>query len=360
MRILILSSQAKNTGSTLRAEYFFKYLKKKNQTTDYITPPFNSMPFFLDFILTFFYYFFKILNKKYDLIFIVKPYPNTVLPALLLKLKGGKIIIDIDDLDYGYRGGLISQIIKFIQKKLINLADYLTSHNDELIKLLKSEHKKYKDRIYKLKQCVDLELFKATHSDLISAKKIQKKYKNKKILFYMANLNIASYLDDILQAFSSIKNEDIILIIAGGGPLLNHYKNIAKKMNLSGRVEFLGAKKQQEIIKYIIAADLCIVYYKNIPVNEYRASMKLREYLALKKQVVANNVGEMKEFKKYINLSRNDIKDFASIIKKRIYSLDKLNKKGYKYIIDEYNWEKEAKKFYNFFIKDKLLWKRIN
>lgn len=356
MKTLVLSSQAKNTGSTLRAEYFFKYLKRINTQTEYIIPPFNSMPFFLDFILSFFYYFFKLLNKKYDLIFIVKPYPNTVLPSLLLKFKGAKIIIDIDDLDYGYRSGFISKILKFIQGNLINFADYLTSHNDELIKLIKKQHGRYINKIFKLKQCVDLELFRIKKKDLILAKSIKEKYEGKKILFYMANLNIASYLDEILQAFSLIKNKNIILMIAGGGPLQNYYKKLTKKLKLSDRVEFLGDMKQENLIKYILAADVCLVYYKNIPVNKYRASMKLREYLALKKQVIANNIGEMKEFKDFVILSKNSVKNFADCINRKIYLLDKINKKGYKYIINNYNWEKESKIFYNLFIKEKLLW----
>ncbi len=356
MKILVLSSQAKNTGSTLRAEYFFKYLKRENSLTDYFSPPFNCLPIFLDFILSFFYYFFRVLNKRYDLIFIVKPYPNTVLPCLLLKLKGAKVIIDIDDLDYGYRGGFISGILKFMQERLINFADYLTSHNDELIELIKKQHPGYKDKIYKLKQCVDLELFKIKKKDIDMAKKIKQKYKNKRILFYMANLNIASYLDEILLALSSIKYKYIILLIAGGGPLLNYYKKISCKLKMENKVEFLGAKKQKELIKYILAADVCLVYYKNIPVNKYRASMKLREYLTLKKQVIANNVGEMKEFNNFIILSKSNLKDFAKCIKNKINSLDKINKKGYKYILNNYNWEKEVKNFYNFFIKGKVLW----
>ena len=353
MKILILSSQAKNTGSTLRAEYFFKYLKKINSDTEYIKPPFNSLPLFFDFILSLFFYFFKILNKKYQIIFIVKPYPNTVLPALIHKMNGAKIIIDIDDLDFGYRKGFVSTIIKWIQNKLINSADYLTSHNDNLIKYIKENHKNFSQKIFKLNQCVDLDLFKVDNRNKIEAKKIKKKYLNKKIIFYMANLNIASYLDCILNAIKLIEKENFILLIAGGGPLLNYYKKLTKKLKLEERVEFLGPLKQKEVIKFIVAADLCLVYYKDLPVNRYRASMKLREYLALKKRVVANDIGEIKNFKNFIHISKKDIKSFSMAIKKQIKSLDKINKKGYKYIIKNYNWEIEAKKFYNYFIRGK-------
>lgn len=346
MKILILSSQAKNTGSALRAFYLYKYLKKIDDEVDFILPPFKSMTFMLDFFLSFFYYFFKLLNKQYKLIIIVKPYPNTVLPCLLYKLKGTKIIIDIDDLDYGYRDNIVSKLIKFLQNLLIPAADFITSHNTELIKLIKKNNPKFNNKVYLLKQCVDLSIFK--HNLKIN-KKIRVIYKGKKILFYMANMNIASYFEDILVAISKIKLEYVLLVV-GGGPLLNYYKKTAMRLRLFDKVVFLGACDLKTTAQYLSAADICLVYYKNILVNRYRASMKLREYLAMNKPVVANNVGEIKDFKDYIYLSGSSLPLFVSEIKKRIKYLDKKHKKGYKFIYKNYNWEKEARKFYKFIL----------
>jgi hypothetical protein len=134
MKILVLCSQSKDSGANLRAEYIWKYLKKSGADAEYIRPPFISLPLMLDFIMSMFFYFFALMNRKPDVVIIVKPYPNTVLPALMLKFAGAKIIIDIDDLDHGYRTGLLADFIKRLQAKLVNAADYITSHNEELIK----------------------------------------------------------------------------------------------------------------------------------------------------------------------------------------------------------------------------------
>ncbi len=346
MKILILSSQAKNTGSALRAFYIYKFLKKAGAQAYFIEPPFKSMDFMIDFFLSFFYYFFKIFNKKYDLVIIVKPYPNTVIPCMLLKAKGTKIIIDIDDMDHGYRKSIISGFIKFLQKILIPVADMLTSHNKELIKLIIKNFPQYKEKIYYLKQCVDLTVFKPY---LRRNKLLQDKYTGKKILFYMANMNIASYFEDILVAISKIKLP-YVLFAVGGGPLFSYYLDIVKKLNLKERVIFLGPCDLKTTAEYLSIADICLVYYRDLPVNKYRASMKLREYLALNKPVVANNVGEIKDFKDYIYMSGSTLSSFTFEIKKRIKYLDKRQKKGYKFIYGNYNWDKEAKKFYRFIL----------
>ncbi len=350
MKILVLSSQARNTGSNLRAFYIYKNLKGHNAETAYIEPPFKSMPFMFDFLLSLVYYFFALMNSRYDAVIIVKPYPNTVLPALMLKAKGARIIIDIDDLDYGYRGGILSAIIKKLQEAMIRTADLLTSHNSSLIKLIEADHPQFKGKIYSLKQCVDLEYFRVSAGLKKMAAGIRKGYNGKTILFYMAHLNIASYLEDIFSSIQGIKDENIVLVVAGGGPLLHYYMSMAEKMGMSERVVFLGQLTPGAAAAHALASDVCLVYYRAEPVNNFRASMKLREYIALGKRVIATNVGEIKIFKDFIFLSKPDPAAFGAVIKKGIKSLDKKGEKGYKFISDNYNWKSEAKKFLKYLL----------
>ncbi|MFP4467052.1 MAG: glycosyltransferase [Candidatus Goldiibacteriota bacterium] len=344
MKMLILSSQARNTGSALRAEYIFKYMKKKNRNTDYIRPPFKSMPFMLDFLLSMFYYFFRLLNLKYDAVFIVKPYPNTVLPALLLRAAGAKLIIDIDDLDHGYRKGLLSGFVSFIQDRMTVCADHITTHNRALEKRIKKRYPGYKNRLYYLKQCVDLGIFSPKRKYRKKAAGIRKKFKGKKILFYTAHMNIAGYMEEIFEAVKPVK-EDFVLIAAGGGPLLKRLVKKSIKAGLAGKVVFTGPLSAEETASYMQAADICLVYYADREVNKYRASMKLREYLAFSKPVAANRVGEIKDFRKFIYMSPPGVKAFSRLISSVMKKLDKREEKGYKFIKDSYNWEKEIESF---------------
>jgi glycosyltransferase involved in cell wall biosynthesis len=355
MKILVLCSQAKDTGAVFRAEYIYKYLKKAGADAEYIYPPFKSMPFMLDFILSMFYYFFAVLNRKPDFVIIQKPYPNTVLPALILKAAGSRIIIDIDDLDHGYRKGILGGFIKWLQHWLTKAACLITSHNTELINCILKEHPEYKNRIYRLNQCVDLDLFSPGKAGSGEIKAIKNAHKAKKLLFYMANLNVASCLDGILDALARIKDDNVLLLVAGGGPLLSGYKKDAVKKGLLERAFFLGPVARSKMAAYIMAADLCLVYYKEETVNKYRASMKLREYLAMARPVVATGVGEIKDFKKIAYLCRPSPKAFAAEIMKRLKTLDKREKKGYKVIRKYFDWGKETGQFYKFLQKDKFI-----
>jgi hypothetical protein len=110
----------------------------------------------------------------------------------------------------------------------------------------------------------------------------------------------------------------------------------------------MGHMTNDSIKEYIAAADVCLVYYKDIPVNQYRCSMKLREYLAMNKKVAATGVGEMRDFKKYVFLSSPKHSSYAASISKAIKSLDKTHEKGYKFIRCNYNWEYAAADFYKY------------
>jgi glycosyltransferase involved in cell wall biosynthesis len=352
MKILVLCSQAKDTGAVFRAEYIYKYLKKAGADAELIYPPLKSLPLMLDFIFSMFYYFFAIMNKKPDVVIIQKPYPNTVLPALILKTAGARIVIDVDDLDHGYRKGLLADFIKWLQYRLTKTADLITSHNTVLIKEIERSHPEYKGRIYRLNQCVDAGIFSRRKAGKREIKEIKSRYPGKKLLFYMANLNIASCLDRILDSMALIKDERALLVVAGGGPLLNNYKRAAAAKGVSKRVVFLGPIERSRAAEYMMAAELCLVYYNEAQVNRHRASMKLREYLAMGRPVVATAVGEIKDFKNMAYLCSPKPGAFAAEIVKRLKTLDKRAEKGYKVIRENYDWGKESGKFYKFLQKD--------
>ena len=344
MNILVLSSQASNTGSTLRGYYIYKSLKKAGMNAFYIPPPFKSMVFMADFALSFVYYFFALINKNYDAVLIIKPYPNTVIPAMMLKIRGAKLIIDIDDLDHGYRDGVLSGIIEKMQHWLVKKADILTTHNNNLMKLLKARNPEFKNRIYMLKQCVDMAAFRVSARAAAAAKKA---YKGQKMIFYTAHLNVASYLDEILAAFSLLKRDDVVLVVAGGGPLEGHYRKTARRMKLGGRVVFLGQTGQEETAALMSAADVCLVYYKNEEVNRYRASMKLREYLWAGNKTAATLVGEIKDFKKFVFGSAATPASYAAAINLALNG-KKNTAAARRFIKKEYNWDHEGELFMRF------------
>ncbi|HRU38616.1 MAG TPA: glycosyltransferase, partial [Candidatus Goldiibacteriota bacterium] len=165
------------------------------------------------------------------------------------------------------------------------------------------------------------------------------------------NLNIASCLDSVMASVKYMRDSDAVLLVAGSGPLRKKYEKFAAKNGITDRVIFLGQLKRSAAVNYIIAADICLVYYTDNEVNRYRASMKLREYMAMARPVVATCVGEIRQFRRYIYTSAPNPRAFAREIDRRLKKLDNRAKKGYKLIREKYDYGQEMRKFADFLKK---------
>lgn len=349
MKILILSSLPNNSGCHLRAKYLSDALKKAGHKTIFVTP-LMPLPFMLDIFISFFWYLFKVFITPFDFGMCIKPYPNTLLPLIIKRFFFNKIKIgvDIDDIDYGYRKGFLSNLLRFIQKPMPMLCDIVTCHNSNLERWIPEEYSVPKDKIYILKQGVDTTIFfkvsdKEQREDRCYWEKRLNISKKDILLVHTAHLNIASDFDDILEAFYIASNitKDLKLLVAGGGPLLEFYKKKAFNKNLQGKIFFTGLIKPEEVRRCINAADFCLVYYKDRPVNLYRTSMKIRENLAMAKRVIANDIGDLKEFQDFIYPAGTGAENYAKGILNAIYTFsDNREIRGSIYIKEKYDWDK--------------------
>ncbi len=348
--VIILSSLSRDSGCFLRATYLGKSLADNGLEVKVITPP-KSMKLMLEFPVSFFIYLFYILKYRFKIGIAIKPYPNSLIPLLIKKfISGIKVVVDIDDIDFGYRKGIFTTLLRYLQKPLPGLCDYVTYHNKRLKNFIIEEYKVEEKKLVILSQGVDFNIYDYKKDVKNFKERLRERLSLKertKIIIYTAHLNIASDLDVILDNINDLLNRrDHFFIIAGGGPMFNYFKNYAKNKGIT-KIYFTGYLKPNDIVKYILSSDVALVYYKDKPVNYYRSSMKLREYLALKRKVVSNDVGELKDFKHYVYQSKKDIKSFIKMIddvlqKKRD---DRRERKGYKFVKENYNWDKIGKDF---------------
>jgi len=346
MKILVLSSAPINTGSALRARYIAKALRKQGNDIFFIEP-IKGLPYLLDYGVSLPIYTIKSIFKKCDVAIAVKPFPNGCIPILFKKLGESKAVVDIDDLDYGYRKGIISLLSKLSQAPFPRRCDLITTYNQYLEQYILDEFKVSNENIYRLDVGVDLSIFNPLREDIIEFSNTSN-LKDENLIVYTGHLNIACYLDKILKAFKNVLyyNKKVKLLVVGGGPLLKHYQNIVNKMNLEQNVLFTGYVEHQDIPKYISIANICILYHEDNYVNYVRSSTKIREYLAMGKKVVCNDVGELKLFKEYTYQSSSNIKEFSEEINHALEDTNKNKLKlAQKFIKDNYSWDIIGKKF---------------
>ena len=335
MKILILSSLPQDTGAWLRASYCAKSLHP-HADVELVRPLQNGFRFMLDVLITLPFNVYKALFTSADVLIGFKPFPNVTIPLLLAKIIRKKtIVIDIDDMDYGFFSPVQALLIKISQIIFPRFFDMVTTHNTTLKDFIVSDFKVKRTNIYLLQQGVDLQIFNNINSTC-----------QKNSLLYVGHLNIASELEIILRAVSLVlKERKVTFTVAGGGPSEKYFRKRAMALGVPAR--FTGHISNTVIAEKIVKADICLVYYQVNDVNRYRCSMKLRECLALGKKIVCNDFRDAKNFAAYIYLSSSVIEEYARKILSVMDTTDGRERKGACYVRKHLSWASIGKDFYD-------------
>ncbi len=334
MKILVVSSLAADTGSSVRAAFLARALQGAGLKVEFVKPLSQTLPLKIDFLISLPWYFLKIIFTPCDFVLAVKSYPNVGIPLFFKKLFRGKIIIDTDDLSFAYSDGLWSLLSKLSQELFLPLAVLHTYHNPNLLNYLKNDLKIPEQKTFQVKQGTNLETYKKT-----SKKKLG--FEKYKILLFVGHFDNACDLEPILKAMPPVFKKIPLsrLLIIGDGPLKRKFELTADKLGISEKIVWRGLLPNREVMGFINIADVCLVYYKVKKANKYRSSLKLREYLSLGKKVVCNNFGELADFADYTYQSTAGPEDFSQNIVKVLSGFtDRRELRGKEYIIRNYLW----------------------
>ena len=139
-------------------------------------------------------------------------------------------------------------------KKYINILSTKYKRIDFLCALTKTLEKDYK------------EFLKNNHHTkvillpnmLTEVPKVKSTLKGKNILT-VSRLDSGKKNDDIIKAFSKLKNKDWKLYIIGDGEEFDNLSKLIKKLNLDGRVILAGYRNKKEIEKYMLDSSLFLM-----------------------------------------------------------------------------------------------------
>ncbi|MGH7888749.1 MAG: glycosyltransferase, partial [Candidatus Binatia bacterium] len=290
----------------------------------------------LELILTFLPNCWLALTCRADLAAGFKPQPNVSLPLLICKLRGIPTWIDVDDLDHAYRSGLLSRLVELYEKPFPRLFTMISYHNRRLRDYLVGPMHCAPERLFCIPQGVDYELFAQSYQPA-SVSGVN----GKPVAIYAAHLNVASDLEPVLQAWQIVakKVTDCVLLIIGGGPLLGHFRKMAVEMGLAGRVQFTGEIAHADVPRHFAWGEIALLYMTPRLVNEYRCSLKLREYFAAGLKVVSNDVGELSEYAHLIYQTGSGLGEFAAMIVRVLDGFDDGRQKvAQEFVREQLDW----------------------
>ncbi len=242
------------------------------------------------------------LARHSDLVHFQKCFYHAALPAVVAARVAGKPLhYDWDDWELkifevstvpGFLRGLVMKLIGFLEGALPCISDTVSVAS----KRLECEARKlgvHKEVIFEAHVGADTSRFRPE----ISGERVREKYGiAKPIVLYLGQLHGGQYVELFIEAASILTGElgcDAAFMIVGDGYRAQELKKLGASMGLDGRLIFTGSVPHDDVPEYIASADVCVACFQDNPVTACKSPLKIVEYLALGKAIVASNVGEV-------------------------------------------------------------------
>jgi glycosyltransferase involved in cell wall biosynthesis len=180
------------------------------------------------------------------------------------------------------RKQILVNLVKFIECYVFGRADAIFVVSEFLKEKIR-ERGINGDKIYVMPNGVDAELFNPdiVYKNLLNQWDIDKKAV---VIGFIGWFVAWHNLELLIESFGEIaKNRNVTLVLIGDGDLKEKLQQMARGFGIRNQVIFPGAVPYEQVPEYMAMMDICVIPGS----NAYRSPIKLFEYMAMKKPVVA-------------------------------------------------------------------------
>ena len=226
------------------------------------------------------------MKERYDLVHVHSVPDFEVFAAIVPKLTGSKIILDIHDLVPEFYLSKFKGSERSLTFRLLTTVERISARfSDHVIAANHIWEKRLQERSVKQSKCTtilnfpDTEIFQArgrTRTD------------NRFVILYPGTLNYHQGIDIAIRALALIKDQvpEAEFHIYGSGEQLNPLRALVKELELEKRVFLMGTKPLHEISSVIENADLGVVPKRSNSFGNEAFSTKILEFMSLGVPVV--------------------------------------------------------------------------
>ena len=239
-----------------------------------------------------------LVREGFDVIHAHNPPDTLVLVTGFNKLLGRKVVFDHHDLSpelylsryRDKREGLITRGLRLFEKLSVKCADVVIATNESYRAIDIERNGAAPERVFIVRNGPDARRVRLIEPDP------RLRGLNKKILVYVGAMNPQDGLDHLLKAIQhlvhDLKRTDFHCVLIGSGDSLEALRAQATALGIDDFVEFTGFIPDEDMVRYLSTADICLDPNPSSPLNDVSTWIKVMEYLALAKPVVSFDLKE--------------------------------------------------------------------
>jgi glycosyltransferase involved in cell wall biosynthesis len=297
----------------------------------------------------------KIYRKhKFQVLHAHNPPDTLFLVAWFYKAFGVRFIFDHHDLCpelYLSRFGpkaktLLYRLLQFFERRSYLAADVVIATNESYRDLAVERGDMKIEQVFVVRNGPDLERLEPLSSEPKDL------HDNKTRLFYIGEMNPQDGVDYLLRSLGYLKFEfkrdDFYCVLVGKGDSVEELKQLALSLKIKDNVKFTGWVAEEDMLRYFSEADICVDPDPSSPLNDKSTWIKIMEYMAMSKPIVAFRLKETVYSAQDAALyaEPNDEKQFAEKILELMDNPElrrELGQKGRYRVEQELAWELVSK-----------------
>jgi len=322
----------------------FKVDNIKFKKASLIKIPFLMSPSFS--IYAFILGFYVLLTSKYDVI-----YERGSIFGTGCKL--GKIfkipcIVEVNGLmtDEQKMTGMLRRIITKSESNTFSLADKIIVVTSKLKETLQSDYSVPENKIVVIENGVNTDLFRPINKeDVKSDLDLDGNYH---YVGFSGSFAPWHGLEDLVKSAPMILKEveNTKFLLVGDGVMKEQIIQMANDLNLTDKFIFVNRVPYEEVPKYVNVFDVCVILKKKAIIG---SPLKLWEYMACGKPVIATNTQDFKVLEEYNagilvdSEKTEEVADAIITLLKNKELREEMGKNGRKHVVENRSWESVAR-----------------
>jgi glycosyltransferase involved in cell wall biosynthesis/peptidoglycan/xylan/chitin deacetylase (PgdA/CDA1 family) len=273
-------------------------------TYSYPAPPaFNSVIGFIweyaySMVASFMLSLVVFIRHGFDVVHAHNPPDLFVFVAAFYKLFGVRFVFDHHDLSpemycasFGARSNrLIYHVLVGLEKLSCRLADLVLATNQSYAAVEMDRGRVPPERIAIVRNGPDLNRTRSVEPDP------GLRSQGKTVIGYVGEMGFQDGIDYLLRAVRhlayDLQRTDFVCVLIGIGAAWHSLRALAAELGIDDYVWFPGRVSESDLLRYLCAADICVDPDPSNPFTDRSSMIKMSEYMALGKPIVAFDLPE--------------------------------------------------------------------
>jgi glycosyltransferase involved in cell wall biosynthesis len=237
-------------------------------------------------------------SQGFDVVHAHNPPDTFVFIAAFYKIFGKRFIFDHHDLspemycarfpDGGSR--LVFRALVALEQLTCKLADHIIATNESYKKIEMARGRIPESRISIVRNGFDVQQHISAEPDRVLREK------GKIIIGFVGVMGFQDGVDYLLRALHHLRQDlgrqNFFCVLIGTGDAFPKLKSLATRLHLDDCVWFTGRVSDTELLRYLSASDICVDPDPSNPFNDRSTMLKMMEYMAHAKPIVAFDLPE--------------------------------------------------------------------